>query len=237
MGLTTGTPVSPVGLGYTAVSEWYHYIWPNVPLCPNPKIAEAIVDAARDFLRRTELWTVELELINIEAGKREYIVQSPLGDMVSLDHFEIQGDNATFYRKTVISEIAVDENPEERDDWRSQTAEDPDAGWVGQNLRVNLMYIPEVDVDAGLKVWINIMPFDGAQTVPKILWTHYRKTITDRALAELLLTGNKPWTNPELGSAHGMGYENAILPARQKKFSGFNRHRTRDIITTKYTDF
>jgi len=236
MGLTTGSPVTPVGTGYIAVSNWYNQIWPNVPLCPNPKIAEAIVDATRDFLKRTELWTVELELIDIEAGKREYIVQSPLGEMVSLDHFEIK-DGDTFYRKTPIAEIAVDENPEERDDWRSQTAEDPDAAWVGQNLRVNLMYTPEIDIDAGLKVWINIMPFDGSQVVPKILWTHYKKTIADRALAELLLLTNKPWSNPELGSAHGIGYQEAILPARQMKFSGFTRHRTRDIITTKYTDF
>jgi len=236
MGLTTGTPVTPVGTGYIAVSNWYNQIWPNVPFCPNPKIAEAIVDAARDFLMRTELWTVELELTDIEAGKREYIVKSPLGEMVSLDHFEIlNGD--TYYRKTVIAEIAVEENPEERDDWRAQTTEDPDAGWIGQDLRVNLMYTPEIDITAGLKTWINIMPFDGAQVVPKILWTHYKKVIADRALAELLLMSNKPWANPQLGSAHGMGYEDAVLPARQKKFSGFTRHRTRDIITTKYTDF
>lgn len=239
MGTGQGTPVTPVGTGYISVTQWYNHIWPNVPLCPNPKIAEAIIDAARKFLQLTELWTVELELIDITSDEREYTVLSPLGDMVSLDHFEIQGGDGIYRRKKVISEIAIDANPDERDDWRSQTAEESDAAWVGQDLRVNLTYIPGVSIDAGLKIWLNIMPFDypGATTVPKILWTHYKDTITAGALAELLMMGGKPWTNPDLASAYGVGFESEILPARQKKYSGFIRHRTRDILTTKYTDF
>jgi hypothetical protein len=102
---------------------------------------------------------------------------------------------------------------------------------------MRLTFIPNVDIAAGLKVWINIMPFDGALSVPKILWTHYKDTITSGALADLLMIANKPWTNPDLGSAHGVGFSGEFLQGRQKKFSGFVRHRTRDIITTKYRDF
>jgi hypothetical protein len=237
MGLTQGTPVTPVGVGYVPVSNWFNHIWPNVPMCPNPKIREAIIDAARTFFIETELWTEELELLNINSDQAEYVLNSPLGEMVSLDHYSIKSDDETFYRKTVISEIAIDENPAERDDWRTQQHEDPDAGWVGQKLRLRLTYVPSLDITAGLKVWLNIMPFEWALTVPKILWTHYKDTITSGALTELLMIANKPWTNPDLGAAHAVGFAEAFLSARQKKFSGFVRHRTRDIITTKYTDF
>jgi len=240
MGLTQGTPVTPVGTGFVPVSNWYNHIWPNVPMCPNPKIKEAILDAARTFFRETELWTVELELLNINSDQAEYELASPLGEMVSLDHYEIMSDASgtdTFYRKKVISELAIDANPLERDDWRSQTADDPDAAWVGQALKMRLTYIPDVDITAGLKVWINIMPFEWAETVPKILWTHYKEIIMAGALSDLLLIGNKPWTNPDLASAHGVGFEESFLGARQKKFSGFVRHRTRDILTTRYIDF
>jgi len=232
-----GTPVTPVGTGFINIENWFTHIWPDVPLCPNPKIREAIIDTARRFLLETELWTVELELLNINSDQREYEAKSPQGDMVSLDHFEIAADGAIYKRKQVISEIAIDANPDERDDWRQQTTDDPDAGWTGQNLKLNLTYIPNTDITAGLKIWINIMPFDGARTVPKILWTHYKDIITSGVLAELLMMANKPWSNPDLGSAHGMNFSGSFLGARQKKFSGFTRHRMRDIITTKYRDF
>jgi hypothetical protein len=237
MGTGQGTPVTPVGVGFTNIDNWFTHIWPDVPLCPNPKIREAIIDTARRFFLETELWTVELELLNIATDQAEYTLLSPQGDMVSLDHYEIKSDNSTFYRKKVISEIAIDANPDERDDWRSQTHEDPDAAWVGQTLKMRLTYIPGLDITAGLKVWINIMPFDGARTVPKILWTHYKDIITSGAVSELLMMANKPWSNPDLGSAHGVNFSGSFLKARQKKFTGFVRHRTRDIITTKYTDF
>lgn len=237
MGLTQGTPVTPVGTGYVPISNWYTHIWPDVPMCPNPKIKEALIDTCRTFLRETELWTEQLELLNINSDQAEYEMESTLGEVVSLDHFSLDDGSGTFYRKAPISEIAIDENPEERDDWRSQTQEDPDAGWVGQKLRLRLVYIPNVDITAGLKIWVNLQPFEWAQTVPKILWTHYKDTITSGALAELLVIANKPWTNPDLAAAHGVGFEGSFLKARQKKFSGFTRHRTRDIITTKYTDF
>jgi hypothetical protein len=231
-----GTPVTPVGVGFTNIDNWFTHIWPDVPLCPNPKIREAIIDTARRFFLETELWTVELELLNINSDQAEYTLLSPHADMVSLDHYEIKSGD-TFYRKKVISEIAIDANPDERDDWRTQTNEDPDAAWVGQTLKMRLTYIPGIDITAGLKVWINIMPFDGARTVPNIRWTHYKDIITSGAISELLMMANKPWTNPDLGAAHGVNFSGSFLKARQKKFSGFVRHRTRDIITTKYTDF
>ena len=236
MGSGQGTPVAPPTFTNVPIADFYTQIWPNVPLCPNPKIREALIDSARRFLQRTELWTVELPVIDITADEPEYVVASNDGQMVSLDHYEIlNGD--TFYRKTVISEIAISENPEERDDWRSQTTEDPDAGWVNQTLKLRLTYIPNVTITGGLKVWLNIMPFDSATVFPSILWSHYKDEIVAGALSELLLMVNKPWSNPDMAAAYGIGFEEAILPARQKKFSGFVRHRIRDVITTKYTDF
>jgi len=237
MGLTQGAPVTPVGSGYVPVSKWYRDLWPSLPMCPNPAIRERVVDAAREFLKRTELWTVELEPIDIEAGKAEYVVKSALGDMVSLDHYEIKDSQSRYNRKAVISEIAVDENPDEYDDWRSRQNEQPDAGWVGQTLKLRLTYIPATDIADGLKVWINIVPFEGALVVPKILWTHFRDAIKDGVLSNLLLMQDTPWVNLQLAGAHGSGFEEAILPARQQKFSGFIRHRTRDIIRTNYVDF
>lgn len=237
MGTGQGTPVAPPTFTNVNISDFYNHIWPEVPMCPNPKIKEALIDSARDFLRRTELWTVELDPIDITAGEPEYLAASYDGDIVSVDHFEIKGDDDVYRRKTVISEIAISENPDERDDWRTQTAPESDAGWANQTLKLRLTYIPETTIVDGLKVWINIMPFDSATVFPAILWSHFKQVIIDGALGELLLISNKPWTNLDMGSARGIGYEEAILPARQKKFSGFVRHRVRDIITTKYTDF
>jgi hypothetical protein len=235
MGSGQGTPVSPPTFANVNISEWYNYIWPNVPMCPNPKIKEALIDAARKFCKATELWTKRITDIDIVDGEPEYTVASYDGDFVSVDHFEILGDT-NYERRTVISEIAISENPDEREDWRYQE-DNPDAGWVGSSFQLRLTYVPEEDITAGLRVWLNVMPFDSATVFPAFLWTHYREVITSGALSSLLMMANKPWSNPDLGSAHGSGFQSEILPARQKKFSGFVRHRTRDIITTKYTDF
>jgi hypothetical protein len=184
----------------------------------------------------TELWTVRIDDIDIVAGESTYQVASFDGDFVSVDHFEIQGTN-NFERKTVISEIAISENPDEREDWRYQENPDPDAGWVGHTHDLRLTYVPEEDIAAGLRVWLNVMPFDSAVVFPYFLWSHYKEKLISGALSGLLMMGNKPWTNPDLAGAHGVGFEESFLKARQKKFSGFVRHRTRDILTTKYTDF
>lgn len=236
MGTGTGTPVIPAFALEVPVDNWLTHIWPNVPYCPNPTIREAILDACREFLRETELWTVEAEPIDIIAGEPEYWLITYSGDLVSLDHIEIlQGGK--YRRRDVISEIAIDENPDERDDWRAQESDDPQAGYVDQALHIKLTYVPNYDLVAGLKAWVNIMPYEDAELVPQILWTHYKEVIEVGALARLQAIVGVPWNNPQEAQNNGAAFASSYLKARQKKFSGFTRHRTRDIIRSHYTDF
>ena len=217
-----------------SVDQWFPDVVPAAQLCPNPIIRREIVNACRDLCDRTMLWVSKLDPIDVVADEAEY--------QLATSGAEIAGvDRAKFNGKTIypVSETALDED-ESQDDktsWRDKTTDIPERYFVTFEKKLRLVYIPDANLPSGLEVWVYTIPLISATAVPTFLWENFKDMITDGAKGRLKAISDMPWSDMELAGAFLGSYEAQMTKAKQKKYQGFQRVKTRAIVRTRYHDF
>jgi hypothetical protein len=218
-----------------SVDLWFPDVVPAAQLAPNPIIRREIVNACRDLCDRTMLWTCELTPIDVVANAAEYPLAAGAGE-------EVAGvDRAQFNGKTIYptSETALDEDEtqDDRTAWRYKTTDIPQRFFVTFDKQIRLVYTPNADLTGGLKVWAYLIPAIDAVTVQSFLWENFKDMITDGAKGRLKAISDMPWSDMELAGAFLGSYEAQMTKAKQKKYQGFQRVKTRAIVRTRYHDF
>lgn len=233
-GTGTGTPVSGVSTPTVSVDLWFPDVVPAAQLCPNPIIRREIVNACRDLCERTMLWTAALDPIDVVENEPEYQLATTGADIVG-------ADRAKFNGKTIYptSETALDEDDTQEDQttWRDKTTDIPERYFVTFDKKIRLVYTPDADLSSGLEVWVILSPEITAVTVPGFLWENFKDMIADGARGRLKSIPDQPWTNLETAAGFLQSYEFQMIKAQQKKYTGFQRHKTRAIVRTRYHDF
>lgn len=220
-----------------SIESWFDDVVPAAQLCPNPIIRKDILNACRDFCRRTELWTADITAIDIAADTAEYpLVYAGLADIGGGNRASIVG-NA--YPLDAVSEEALDEDTREVEAWRTRTSDLAAITrfYVTPDYNIRLVYIPNAALAAGLNVNVYLMPLETAVDVPLFLYNEYKETIAMGAKARLKLRLDMPWTDVNAGAGHMDIFEQGIVAGRAKKFTGFMKTKTRDILRTHYQDF
>jgi hypothetical protein len=220
-----------------SVDNWLDELIPAAQLCPNPIIRKDIVNACREFCRRTELWTQDLPAISIVADQSEYPLTTTGADIVGGNRATIVGNADPL---SPVSEEALDEDEREAEFWRTKTAgslSEVTRYFVTSNYDIRLVYIPGEALADGLNVNVAVMPLEGATSVPLFLYNEFKEVIANGAKARLKLRVDMPWTDLNLGAGLYDLFEQGIFAGRQKKFTGFQKVKTRDIVRTHYHDF
>lgn len=200
----------------TDVADWVKYVSPSVPLCPNPVIKRYVVDICRDFCNHTELWgDNELAAISLVADQPDYSISSALGDIVSIDHAEINEVPIRPMSRSMLNN--------QFNNWRHNTEKYPRGYMFDAADTMTLFYTPKENVADTLVVWVNLKPLETATSVQEFLWRDYRHDIAGGAIGRLLQVRNMPWTDIKLGMVEESRYESARNAARGKKFKGRTR--------------
>ncbi len=215
-----------------SVDAWFDEVVPAAQLCPNPIIRKDIVNACRDLCRRSMLWTQQLAAIDVVAGQAEYPLTVSGADLVGVDRAQFDGK-----QMDPVSETALDEDTREPEYWRTRPIDVPKRYYVDAQYNIRLVYTPNASKTDALVVWAIVMPPQDAVEVPDFLYNEFKETITTGAKGRLLLRPNMPWSDTQLGAGFMNTYEQMLLVAQQKKFTGFQRVKTRDIVRTRYHDF
>jgi hypothetical protein len=233
-GAGTGTPITPIPVTSVSLDLWFPEVVPTAIQAPNVVIRRQLADACRDFCKRTMLWTYELPAIDVVANEPEY-------DLVTTGAEIVGADRAKFDGKTInpVAETALDEDDTQTDmnSWRTQTTDIPERFFITFEKKIRLVYIPDADLAGGLVAWAILQPLITATDVPAFLWENFKDMIMDGAKYRLLSIQDMPWTDMKLAVGFGQSYEFQMTKAKQKKFTGFQRFKTRDIVRTHYHDF
>ena len=234
-GAGTGTPITGIPTTVVSLDLWFPEVVPAAQDCPNPIIRRHLADTCRDFCARTKLWVGELAAINVVANEPEY-------DLVTSGAEIVGADRATFDGKTIdpTSQIALDHDETQsvnEHEWRSQTTDIPTKYFVTFDKKLRLVYIPDADLAGGLVAWAILQPEIDAVEVPAFLWENFKDMISDGAKSRLLSLIDMPWTDLKLAAGFGSSYEYQMIEAKQKKYTGFHRAKTREILRTHYHDF
>lgn len=233
-GSGTGTPVTGVTTPTVSVDLWFPDVVPAAQLCPNPIIRREIVNACRDLCERTMLWTAPLDPIDVIADEPEYQMATTGADIVGADRAKFDGKTIHPTSETALDE---DETQEDQNTWRDKTTDIPERYYVTFDKKVRLVYTPNSALSSGLEVWAILSPLITSITVPNFLWENFKDMISDGAKGRLSAIAGMPWTDLKLASTFLQSFESQMMGAKQKKFTGFQRHKTRAIVRTRYHDF
>lgn len=176
-----------------AWSEFYKFVLPEVPGCTPARADIAISNAAIEFIRRAQVWRQELDAVDTVAEQADYEFAVPEGALINrVIWAKVDGDQV---------DIVVDGTPE-----------DEREGLMPINRREFRLYpTPDAeDADLEVVVYVALHPVQAAADIDDDLFEDYAREISYGALAELLASPSKPYSNGALALDYRDKFEAAI---------------------------
>lgn len=177
-----------------------------VPGCPEPVIAEAIIDAAIEFCRETRAATETVSVVTA-AGVATYALATSAGT---------RANRAERIERGVIplvksSRAVFDSAPTLR------ASGEPTHYYLDDDS-LTLGPVPRaVETVSGL---VTVEPVVGATTIPDVLVNDWRRVIAAGAKAILLATPNVPWQSLSDAATENTAFMNGMDDAISKRDSG-----------------
>lgn len=226
----------------TNLTSWYAEIQADIAMAPAPAMEHALVNAAREFCKRTLLWEYDLDRISIVADDRQYTLDvssvTPSAEIISAEVVKYKIDSADddqFYNLWPISERAQNKAPEVYEavnfgtttpspsgsSWYYQESTSPTHYWLERsNKDIMLWPIPTVASSEGLLVKVNLRPALGVTSLPDWMYEDYFMVLAMGAKSELYSRPSMPWFNLELAAMLKMQFVNECNNAMRIKFYG-----------------
>lgn len=200
---------------YTAVSFNHNHsvqldtllrhIMPMIPEAPHAMVLDRIRQSYTEFARRSSLLVAKITQ-DFQAGVSDYGLEPPDGYEI----YSVLGLDCPGYRFV--------------DYWGGQCS----GLWntkfdVVDNRSIYIHRAPTVDGPDGLSVYVVVLPAPCVSLIPASIATPFGRAIAEGALADVMLTPNKAWTNVSVAGIHKLEFNRGVLAARH--LSETNRQR------------
>lgn len=203
----------------TTIDSFLPLVLPSVHSCPQPTAELAILQAALDFCKRTDIAQVILAQTNVVAGTQDYPITSPtdlqfarlLGVswqgnwLTPVMPDDVQSDVA-FTNTTIGTAVPTQASPQ----YYFQKTTDAAV--------VSLYPVPDTTLVGGLFIKASYTPTQTATTLPDELYNDWANDIAHGAIAILKSISGQPWTGDP---AHNRTmFERGINGAKRQKMFG-----------------
>lgn len=199
--------------------DWRSFV-PLVQLatarCPIPVIVDKIREAAREFCRRSRVWTLRSLAADLLAGEGVYGLRPP-------DQTAICGVLWVRVNGRTLTCLT----PEQWQARPEASAREPEVYRVTEPAMVHVLPVPDADVPGALTVEAVLCPSVGSQRGPEFLLTSYGQAIAAGAQARLMLIPDRPWTDVAGSVVFDAKFEDGIAGARIKVNQGGGNADTR----------
>lgn len=206
----------------TPWSSFYDYTAPDLPGCPLELIDLALRQSAISFCENSLAWHYDHPAITVSSGAAAYDFIPPQDAVV----------HSIFYAKWNDTEI--DSNTSETElaskvyDWRNATGT-PTYVLGGSSLQI----VPNPDSSGTLRIKVTLKPSVTATTIDSNVFNEFREAIAHGALARLMYSPKKPYTNPALAQYHAQQFDIKTGQAGTKQARNFTRAPLRTAILTR----
>lgn len=173
-------------------SQWYDDVLPHAPGCASAMALDAIRKAAIEFCKETRVWRYEHPAVTVSANVAEYPFTPPTDTVVS----EILD---AWYDGVWLEPLGPDELADINGNWLTWTGPRPIYVTQSDERTVRLVPEPTVTLADGLTMLVALKPAHDATTIEERLYEEYREEIACGALARLLMSPKKPYSDPALG--------------------------------------
>lgn len=185
-------------------------IMPYAPGCPEPTAHAMIIRAAREFCRRTRLW-------------RDHDSFEVTGDQCSVvcvpEGAELLEIETARWNEFPLEPIAYADLEREHPSWRE---DDGTPKFISQADMDSVVLAPKGE-SGTLRLGLYLTPAEGAEQLPDILARHYRTTIADGALGEILMLPMQSFTNPEMAMFYAQRFAAKLDQLSTRNIKGQQR--------------
>jgi hypothetical protein len=195
------------------ISEFRNEVRQDVHGVPNPVVDNAILATCIDFCSETGLWQEMLPAINVVQDQAEYTLTSANG--------QIEEVMFVHYDDVLIAPISRHRKDFEHSTWRTQSTDNPNQYFIGQDRILTLIPTPNAALANGLKVWVILKPLRTATTVPDFMFNDYLEVIGYGAKAKLLKMRQRPWYDRKDSTVYAGEYMLGRDKAKAKFFKGY----------------
>ena len=210
------------------ITEWYNDIRIEAPAAPNPMIADKVRLAAIEVCKRTMVSRETLDLIDIEAGVKQYKIEPPSSCLKIWRVLWMKTMNGTSPLRPQARHNLISLGY----DWERQAA-DAATDWIQiKNDIVQLWPAPAKDLDEELQAHVAFIPDPRTPKLDDRLYFYYKEAIVAGALAKLLVVLGLGYfkTEPEQSQV-GFHFElHAPGAGRVELLGTFNNWQTDDIV-------
>lgn len=190
------------------VDDFFAFVLPDVPGCPDPTLRQAIVMAAVDFCRDSMSWSEYLDPIALRDGVQDYDLDAPSQAYVHLVRDVYLG--ARRLRPVTMAQLQV-----ELPDWRNTSGNEPSYyNTSADRNALRVFPMPANTTGQQLVVRACFMPKPTATLLPDFLGQRFMGVIADGAKSRLMLMSGKPWTNEKLGIDLRNKFADGVTEAR-----------------------
>jgi hypothetical protein len=171
-------------------SELYDLVMPDLPGCPFAAVNSALRQSTIVFCEQSLAWKEEHPPVAVLPATAEYAFIPPTGAAVHAVTY------AQFNGKEISPHMGEPHFATRA--WRNQTGTPQYVLGGATSLRL----VPEPDTAGTLTMVVALKPSASAAGIHEVLFNEYREAIVHGALARLMLSPRKPYTNTQLAQYH-----------------------------------
>lgn len=231
-------------------ADFFPYVLPAVPNCPDPVLEHHVRLAAIEFCRRTLCWQQILDPIEGETGAVAYRLTEdgdyritedgamltteggggPVVDGVATEFDMVIPEGAEVVKVLSVAVNGDDVTVVEGSRGVQLTRRGVSADFAYTRDRRKLVIRPapragsRIDVEAALKPSLDAVEF------PDELFDQYVQDIAHGALAGLMLVPGQDWSNPTMAAIHQDSFDDRIGTVAAQVERGFGRSKRRGVV-------
>lgn len=212
-------------------SDWYDYVLPEVPGCPQALATQRIRQVAIDFFTRTTVWRVAHAPVNLVAGQGVYpfvpLANTLVIDVTYASYTDSYGNVTELYPRSISDLDNIMPAT-----WRTDVGTPQYYTSPAEGISIQLVDAPDTTATAALNMTVALKPTQDSTGVTSALFEQYVNEITHGALARLFAMSKKKWSDPGLATYYASMYEGDVGINNLRASRGFTRapHRTTVLV-------
>ena len=178
------------------LSDYVSEIIADLPGCTTIQALKGLRKALRDFQDETEIWTEDLDPIDIVKDQVQYTL-TPSYD-------------ASVHR---ILEVKIDGSVIAPDKYELILDDDT----IEFILELSEDITPVAAITDGLEVKVVLRSFIKTDDIPEYFFDRWGEAVILKAKSDLMLSPKKPYTNPQMGMKYLNDYKDRCAKAQREK--------------------
>lgn len=190
--------------------EFVDLVQMDLPKCPIPAVIDAVRKATMRFCKDAQVWT-------LDSSATDMISKQPVYSCA------VDDDNIKVCQVLKVWVDGNDITPSSKAEWDSlikSEARKPLKYRVTIPNLVNLWPTPTETIPGAIVIRVVLQPSRTSTNAPEFLLDEHEEAIAAGAKAFLMLTPDKPWSNPQLASVQWNIFKSKINNARFDEAKG-----------------